>query len=235
MQKAHFPKVILSALIVFSLTTIACGQKSGGKVEFKTDVDKISYSIGVNIGNNLKQGKIEINTDLLKRALDDVLAGKTLALSDSQMMEAFQSLRAKQEESYKKEITENLVKASQFLADNAKKSGIVTLPDSIQYQIITEGKGPKPAETDTVIVNYTGTLIDKTVFDSSSARKEPTKFVIKDTIPGWVKVIPMMSKGSKWKVFIPPQLAYGERGPGNIPPNSLLIFEIELLDFKKGK
>jgi FKBP-type peptidyl-prolyl cis-trans isomerase len=235
MQKARLSKIFVFMLGIFSLTTLACGDKEGGKVDFKTDDDKVSYSIGVQIGNSLKQSKLTVNTQMLKRAIDDVIADKGLALSDSQMKEVFDGLRTRQEEAMQKEVGENLKKASAFLAENAKKPGIKSLPDSLQYQIITEGSGPSPALTDTVSVNYTGTLIDGTEFDSSVKRGQPLEFMVENMIPGWVEIIPMMKKGAKWKVFIPPQLGYGERAMGTIPANSLLIFEIELLSIKKGK
>ena len=235
MHKARLSKIFVFMLGIFSLTTLACGDKEGGKIDFKTDDEKVSYSIGVQIGTSLKQSKITVDTKMIKRAIDDVLADKGLALSDSQMAEVFQGLRTRQEEAMQKEVGENLSKASVFLAENAKKSGIITLPDSVQYQVITEGTGASPALTDTVSVNYVGTLMDGTEFDSSVKRGQPLEFVVESMIPGWVEVIPMMKKGAKWKVFIPPQLGYGERPMGSIPANSLLIFEIELLDIKKAK
>lgn len=239
MQKAPVVKTVLATVLVSSLALFACN-KGGGKVEFKTDTDKVSYYFGTQVGKSFKEFKdtgIELNTDIFMSAVNDVMNDKALALSDSEMakvMETFQTtMRTKQEEKLKKDQAENLVKASQFLAENAAKPGVVTLPDSLQYQVITEGTGAQPKSGDTVRVHYVGTFIDGKEFDSSLKEgREPLEFPLGQPgmIQGFAEAVELMKVGSKWKVFIPPKLAYGEFGRPNIPPNSLLIFEIELLE-----
>ncbi|MFA6471162.1 MAG: FKBP-type peptidyl-prolyl cis-trans isomerase [Candidatus Latescibacterota bacterium] len=239
MQKAKALRILFVALLVSSLPLIGCTKKDGGKAEFKNDVDKVSYAIGVQIGKNFKDNKIEpteINIDMFKKGVIDMINGKASALSDSDAMKIMEDfskkLREKQEAALKKESAENQAKASAFLAENAKKAGVVTLPpDSLQYTVMKEGTGPMPKSTDKVKVLYKGTLIDGTEFDSSQAHGgQPFEFTVNQMIPGWTEIIPMMKVGSQWKVFIPAKLAYGERGMGKITPNSLLIFEIDLLE-----
>jgi FKBP-type peptidyl-prolyl cis-trans isomerase len=239
MQGAKALRFLLSALLIISLPLVACQNKGGGKAEFKNDVDKASYAIGIQIGRNFKDNKIDpadLNLAMFQKGITDILDNKTTALSDSdvaKVMETFSTkLRTKQEAAHKKEMTENIAKASAFLAENAKKSGVVTLPpDSLQYTVMKEGTGPMPKATDTVKVNYVGTLVDGTEFDSTAKHGgQPFEFTIGQMIPGWNEIIPMMKVGSKWKVFIPPKQAYGERAMGKIGANSLLIFEIELLE-----
>jgi len=243
MRVAKALKILLAALLVSSLPIVGCAQKGGGKAEFKSDVDKASYAIGIQIGRNFKDNKIEptdLNLEMFKKGITDMLdSSKTVALSDSEVqkvMEAFSTkLRTKQEAALKKEVSVNQAKASAFLAENAKKTGIITLPpDSLQYQVISDGSGPMPKATDTVKVNYKGTLIDGSEFDSTEKHGgQPFEFTVNQMIPGWTEIIPMMKVGSKWRVFIPPKLAYGERAMGKITANSLLIFEIELIEISK--
>lgn len=244
MQEAKALRIILAALLIFSLPFFGCAKKDGGKAEFKNDVDKVSYVIGVQIGENFKNSKIDpadLNLDMFRKGITDMLNNKPSALSDSdatKIMEAFsKKLREKQEAALKKESAENQAKASAFLAENAKKPGVVTLPpDSLQYMVMKEGTGPMPKPTDKAKVLYKGTLIDGTEFDSSQAHGgQPFEFTVNQMIPGWTEIIPMMKVGSKWKVFIPAKLAYGERGMQKITPNSLLIFEIELLEISPAQ
>jgi FKBP-type peptidyl-prolyl cis-trans isomerase FklB len=239
MREAKALRNISAALLISSLAVFGCSKQGGGKAEFKNDVDKVSYAIGVQIGKNFKDNKIastDLNLDMFRKGITDMLENKPSALSDSdaaKVMEKFSTtLREKQEAALKKEVTENQAKASAFLAENAKKTGVVTLPpDSLQYMVMKEGTGPMPKPTDKVKVQYVGTLIDGSEFDSSIKRGQPFEFTVNQMIPGWTEIIPMMKVGSKWKVFIPPKLAYGERAMGQkIPANSLLIFEIELLE-----
>ncbi len=243
MQKAQVVKTVTAAALVSSLALFACNS-GGGKVEFKTENDKVSYIFGTQVGKSFKEFKdsgIELNTEIFMRAVNDAMNDKALALSDSettQIMESFQTtMRTKQEEKLKKDQADNLVKASQFLAENAGKPGVITLPDSLQYQVITEGTGQQAKSGDTVRVHYVGTFIDGTEFDSSLKEgREPLEFPLGQPgmIQGFAEAVELMKVGSKWKVFVPPQLAYGEYGRPNIPPNSLLIFEIELLEIVSG-
>ncbi|MDP2984376.1 MAG: FKBP-type peptidyl-prolyl cis-trans isomerase [Candidatus Latescibacter sp.] len=239
MQEAKALRFLLSALLISSLPLVACSNKGGGKAEFKNDVDKASYAIGMQIGRNFKDNKIDpadLNLAMFQKGITDILDNKATALPDSdiaKVMDAFSTkLKAKQETALKKEKSENQAKASAFLAENAKKTGVITLPpDSLQYTVMKEGAGPMPKPTDTVKILYKGTLIDGTEFDSSQVHGgQPIEFPVNQVIPGWTEIIPMMKVGSKWKVFIPPKLAYGERATPKIGANSLLIFEIELLE-----
>jgi len=239
MQEAKALRFLLTALLISSLPLFACSNKGGGKAEFKNEVDKASYAIGIQIGRNFKDNKIDpadLNLAMFQKGITDILDNKATAIPDSditKVMEAFSTkLRAKQEAALTKEKAENQAKASAFLTENAKKTGVITLPpDSLQYTVLKEGTGPMPKATDTVKVLYKGTLIDGTEFDSSQAHGgQPFEFPANGMIPGWNEIIPMMKVGSKWKVFIPPKLAYGERAMGKIGANSLLVFEIELLE-----
>ena len=206
--------------------------------EFKVDMNKVSYIIGSQYGQNFKLNEIDINTDIFVRGLDDITNDRTPALTDAETGEVMQKfeedMRAKQEAAHNEALTRNKAEASAFLEENAKKSGITTLPDSLQYEIITEGSGPKPKAENTVKVHYKGTLIDGTEFDSSYRSKQPAEFPLTGVIKGWTEVLQLMKTGAKWKVFIPPELGYGANGsPPIIGPNSLLIFEIELLEIVK--
>ncbi len=213
------------------ITVAGCGRKTASDQAISLDTDRAkgSYTVGVNIGRNFKDGYVDVDPMILERGMQDVLENRTLLMSDEQMTEAMNTLQTTIQDQYQKIVTDNQKAASDFLAGNAKKEGVVTLPDSLQYQIITAGTGPKPAISDTVEVQYHGTLLDGTVFDSSVQRNEPVQFGLDQVIPGWTEVLQLMPVGSKWRVFIPPQFAYGEEGRPGIPPNSLLTFEIELL------
>lgn len=206
--------------------------------EFKVDMNKVSYIIGTQIGQNFKLNEMDISADIFVRGLDDITNDRTPALTDAEIGEVVQKfdegMRVKQEASYNEALTKNITEASAFLEENAKKSGITTLPDSLQYEIITEGSGPKPKAENTVKVHYKGTLIDGTEFDSSYSRNQPAEFPLTGVIKGWTEILQLMKTGAKWKVFIPPELGYGANGsPPIIGPNSLLIFEIELLEIVK--
>jgi FKBP-type peptidyl-prolyl cis-trans isomerase FklB len=205
----------------------------------KTEKDKVSYIIGVNIGRNLQKQSVEVDPDLISRGMKDVASGTKLLMTDEEMkatMASFQQeMMKKHEEEVKKAAEKNKAEGEAFLAANKKKPGVVTLPSGLQYKVITEGKGKSPKATDTVTVNYKGTLIDGTEFDSSYKRGEPATFPVNGVIKGWTEALQLMKEGSKWELFIPPDLAYGEKGAGNaIGPNETLIFEVELLSFKEG-
>ncbi|MGB9601437.1 MAG: FKBP-type peptidyl-prolyl cis-trans isomerase [Limisphaerales bacterium] len=195
---------------------------------------RISYCIGADIGSNFKRNDIDVDPKALAAGLADSIAGKT-ALTDAEIKETINNFRtemmAKFQEKQKQQAEKNLKEGEDFLAKNAKKEGVKTTKSGLQYQIIKSGKGKTPKETDTVKTHYHGTLIDGTVFDSSIERNEPAIFPVNAVIPGWTEALQMMKEGDKWKLFIPAKLAYGERGAGQkIPPNSVLIFDIELLE-----
>lgn len=240
MLKVSAVESVFPVLLLLSFTLTACNSgdvKSEGPIELKTEMDKVSYIIGTQLGTNFKQSSIDIQSDILARAIEDVMNERSLAIAEEEMaeiMNKFQSeLMAKQQQEMSEQGTKNLEIANAFLADNAKKEGITVLPNNLQYEILTEGDGPKPELTSTVKVHYRGTLADGTEFDSSKP-DQPAEFPLTGVIRGWTEILQLMNTGSKWRVFIPPDLGYGERGSqGRIPPNSLLIFEIELLEIVK--
>jgi len=197
--------------------------------------DKVSYSIGADIGNNLKRSDLDINADFLAQGLKDSFAGKTV-LTEEEMkatLTAFQAeMQAKLQAKQKAAAEKNKGESDKFLEENKKKEGVVTTPSGLQYKIIKEGTGPKPKTSDTVSVNYKGSLVNGKTFDES---KEPVSFQVEGVIPAWVEALQLMPVGSKWQLFVPPALAYGENAPPVIGPNQTLIFEVELLDIKKAE
>ena len=205
-------------------------------IKLETELDKVSYVIGTQIAQNFKQQGVVVNIEPLVAGLKDASAGKELALSSEEMqqvMAAFQQrMMAKQMAEQAEEAKKNLAEAQKFLETNKAKEGVKELPSGLQYKVITEGTGKTPTAEDTVRTNYRGTLIDGTEFDSSYKRNEPVEFPVNGVIKGWVEALQLMKEGAKWELYIPPNMAYGERARPGIPPNSLLIFEIELLEVK---
>jgi len=205
--------------------------------------DQWSYAIGMNIGNGVKRGGVDLDVDVLANAIKDVLAGRELKLTDQQAQEAWRSYqmesRTKQEEMRKQQAEKNKKEGEAFLAENKKKPGVktqtVTLANGttaeMQYKVITEGTGAIPRSNDTVSVNYRGTLINGKEFDSSAKHGgQPAKFQVNRVVRGWTEALQMMKAGSKWELYLPASLAYEDRGAGpNIEPGSTLIFEMELL------
>ena len=203
----------------------------------KSDKEKLSYSIGMDIGEKLKQQSIDVDTEMLARGLKDRYGGGKTLLTEDEARKTIadfqQALRAKQAETMKKLAEKNKVDGEKFLAENAKKEGVKTLPSGLQYKEITHGTGKSPKTTDTVTTHYRGTLIDGTEFDSSYKRGEPASFPVSGVIAGWTEALQLMKEGSKWQLFVPPSLAYGERGAGrDIGPNATLLFEVELISVK---
>ena len=192
-------------------------------------MDKFSYAIGLGIGQNLLSMAAQgINVEDFAHAIADVLNRKETAISHNEAREIVNKYFAELEE---KMNAENIEKGKAFLAENAKKEGIVTLPSGLQYEVITEGNGKKPSATDRVKCHYEGTLIDGTLFDSSIKRGQPAVFGVNQVIKGWVEALQLMSEGSKWRLFIPSELGYGAQQAGEmIPPHSTLIFEVELIE-----
>ena len=192
-------------------------------------MDKFSYAIGLGIGQNLlSMGAQGINVEDFAQAIADVLNRKETAISHNEAREIVNKYFMELEE---KMNAENIEKGKAFLAENAKKEGIITLPSGLQYEVITEGNGKKPSATDRVKCHYEGTLIDGTLFDSSVKRGQPAVFGVNQVIKGWVEALQLMSEGSKWRLFIPSELGYGAQQAGEmIPPHSTLIFEVELIE-----
>ncbi|UCD00380.1 MAG: FKBP-type peptidyl-prolyl cis-trans isomerase [Phycisphaerales bacterium] len=211
--------------------------KSGQELALKTEQDKVSYIIGTQIGRNFKSQEVEVNLEALIRGLKDVLGGKELALSQEEMQRIYasfqQRMRAKQAAKVAKQAAENLAKGNAFLDENKAKEGVKVLPSGLQYKVIKEGAGATPTADDKVKTHYRGTLINGTEFDSSYKRNQPAEFPVKGVIKGWTEALQLMKEGAKWQLYIPANLAYGERGRPNIPPNSTLIFEVELLEVVK--
>lgn len=204
----------------------------------KTQKDKVSYSIGLDIGKNLKNQGIEIDSNLLAKGIQDAVSGGKPMLTEEEvqgvMTQFSQEMQSKMAAKSKEAGDKNTKEGAAFLAENKKKKDVVTLPSGLQYKVITAGKGKKPKATDTVTTHYRGTLIDGTEFDSSIKRGEPASFPVTGVIPGWTEALQLMPVGSKWQLFVPPNLAYGPRGAGpQIGPNATLVFEVELLSIQE--
>src|SRR6266851_8948504 len=203
----------------------------------KTQKEKASYAMGMNFGTGLRKQSVDIDPAILARGLRDAFSnGKTLLTEDEARAVLTQlqgDVRKKQQEVAQQLGDANKKQGMAFLEANKAKDGVVTLPSGLQYKILQEGTGPKPAPTDTVVCNYRGTLLDSTEFDSSYKRGQPATFPVTGVIKGWTEALQLMSVGSKWQLFIPSELAYGDRGAGGqIGPNATLIFEVELLSIQ---
>jgi FKBP-type peptidyl-prolyl cis-trans isomerase FklB len=227
--------IIVLGILFFSSQVI--GEEKGAP---KNQKDRVSYVIGMDIGTNLKKQSIEVNPELLFKGIKDGLSGNKPAMSEQEIKEtiaAFQKeMQAKQEEVAKKMGEKNKKEGEAFLAENKKKEGIITLASGLQYKVLKKGSGKKPKLTDTVTTHYKGTLIDGTEFDSSYRRNQPVSFPVNGVIAGWTEALQLMEEGAKWQLFIPPQLAYGEKGAGpRIGPNATLIFEVELISIQEKK
>lgn len=199
--------------------------------------ERLSYSIGMDIGGNLKRQSVEVDPDLLAKGLKDSYGGGKTELTEDQARQAIaafqQTVMAKQAETMHKVAEKNKAEGEKFLAENGKKEGVKTLPSGLQYKEIAPGKGKSPKATDSVTTHYKGTLIDGTEFDSSYKRGQPATFQVSGVIAGWTEALQLMKEGAKWQLFVPSSLAYGERGAGrDIGPNATLIFEVELISVK---
>jgi FKBP-type peptidyl-prolyl cis-trans isomerase FklB len=215
----------------------ASAAKSPAVLTLKTQEDKFSYAIGMKMGANFKKQSVPVDANILARGVKDALAGGTTLLTDEEaqaaIMEVQKQMQAKQQEKLKEAGDANKKEGEAFLAANKGKEGVVTLPSGLQYKILKEGAGPKPTASDSVVCNYRGTLINGAEFDSSYKRGQPATFPVSGVIKGWTEALQLMAVGSKWQLFIPSELAYGERGAGtDIGPSSTLIFEVELLSIE---
>jgi FKBP-type peptidyl-prolyl cis-trans isomerase FklB len=224
-------------IICFATIFVASIGLAQDKTQLKDQKDKASYSIGHDIGSTFKKQNVELNLDAMVAGMKDALAGKEPVLSKEERdktLEAFQKeMMEKQAALSKVAADKNLADGEKFLAENKKKEGVKTTASGLQYKVLKEGTGPSPKETDTVVTNYKGTLLDGTEFDSSYKRNEPATFPVNRVIKGWTEALQLMKVGSKYQLFIPSSLAYAERGAGReIGPNSTLIFEVELLSIK---
>ena len=206
--------------------------KKKSDANIKTQMDSVSYGLGVSIGANLKTNALDsINVDMLSKGMKDFFANKNSMTAEQSDGAIKAYLGAKE----KAKGEGNLKIGQAFLEENKKKPGVIVTASGLQYMIMKAGTGPKPALTDKVTTHYHGTLIDGTVFDSSVERGQPASFPVSGVIPGWTEALQLMPVGSKWKLFVPANLAYGERGAGGkIGPNSTLVFEVELLSIDKA-
>lgn len=229
---------ILSVALAITVLS-ACSQGQKGPVTLSNEMDSVSYAIGVDIGSNFKRGKMEdVNVDALSMGLRDGLDSNVMmdqALLEQVMQNYMQKLQEKRMAEEQAATEENRLKGEAFLAENGKKPGVTTTSSGLQYEVVSMGNGPKPTASDKVTVHYTGTLIDGTKFDSSVDRGQPATFPVGGVIRGWVEALQLMPVGSKWKLYIPSDLAYGPSGGpgGSIPGNSTLIFDVELLEIAK--
>jgi len=226
--------IVFSGLLMFSGPCWAAGD-----LDLSDERIKTSYSVGYQVGGDFKRQNMEINPEILVRGIQDALKNAEPAMTEEEMRQTLVDLQKRvteaQKENKKIQSEKNLVEGRTFLAANVEKQGITALLSGLQYQIITKGKGAPPKPTDTVTVHYRGTLIDGTEFDSSYKRNKPATFRLDRVIKGWTEGLQLMQPGAKFLFFIPPDLAYGERGAGgSIGPNSTLIFEVELLSVEGG-
>ena len=232
-RSRRFP-TMKNLVIGIMLAMLATPVFAENRPTLKDTKDKVSYSIGLDIGNTFKKQKMEINTDVLAAGVKDGLSGANPLLTPDEvravMMEFSKDMREKAATANKEAADKNTKEGEKFLAENKAKPGVKTTASGLQYMVVKEGSGAAPKETDTVTVNYRGTLIDGTEFDSSYKRGEPTTFPVNRVIKGWTEALQLMKPGAKYKLFIPSNLAYGPGGAGgDIGPNATLIFDVELM------
>ena len=223
---------LLLGLVAASVSVSALG-KEPATTGFKTDKQKFSYTVGHQMGQNLKRQNLEVDPKIVAQGMQDGLGGTKPKMTPDEMQAAVQGYQKKEQEKMESVAKKNLEAGQAFLEANKKKEGVVTLPNGLQYKIITEGSGKQPKSSDTVVAHYRGTLTNGEEFDSSYKRNEPATFPVQGVIKGWQEVLPLMKEGAKWQVYIPSELAYGPRGAGNaIGPSEVLIFDIELVSIK---
>ncbi|MFU8819266.1 MAG: FKBP-type peptidyl-prolyl cis-trans isomerase [Desulfurivibrio sp.] len=230
----RFPLVMMVALAFLATGCGANGGQAEKRPQLKSVKDKVSYSIGLNIGADFVAQGMEIDADLLALGIKDAVGRAEPLLSDEEMQEAIVAFQgemlSRQEEMMSELSAENLRAGQAFLAENADREGVISLPSGLQYRVVEQGEGVSPAATDRVSVHYEGRLVDGTVFDSSLERGEPAVFPVAGVISGWTEALQLMSEGAKWEIFLPADLAYGERGaPPVIGPNAVLVFDVQLL------
>lgn len=227
--------MIRKAFLAVPVLGLAYGICSASEpVELKTENDKINYSVGYRLGSDFQRQGVEMNSAIVQKGIDDATGGGEALMTEEEMRTVMMTMatriKAEQMEKMKQQGAENVKAGEAFLAENAGKEGVKTTDSGLQYKVITAGAGKSPQKSDKVTVHYRGTLIDGTEFDSSYSRNEPATFGVGQVIPGWTEALQMMKEGDKWEIYIPSKLGYGERGAGaKIPPNSTLIFEVELI------
>jgi FKBP-type peptidyl-prolyl cis-trans isomerase FkpA/FKBP-type peptidyl-prolyl cis-trans isomerase FklB len=216
--------VIFSVLAV--IFAIGCSRKP------KSQREQVSYTVGAQFGKSLKAQDLDLDANAIAHGLEDGLKGEKLALTDEEMQGAMMKLAEERQKEMKAQAEKNKGEATAFLDKNKSAEGVKVTASGLQYKIVKEGDGHAPTPDDIVVVNYKGTLIDGKEFDSSFKRNMPAEFPVKGVIPGWTEGLQMMKKGGKFTFYVPPELAYGDRPRQNIPPNSVLIFDVDLLDIK---
>lgn len=233
-------KAILYAGLVLFITSCQNTKKQPDTIKLETEKEKISYAIGVNMAQSIKDISDEIDLPALQKGIADRIQDKEMLVSKEEsqsLLKAFsEKLRAKEQEEKAKLVQKNLEAGQSYLNENKTREGVITTESGLQYMILKEGEGKSPTKSDKVRVNYKGTKLDGTEFDSSFKRGEPATFRADQVIKGWTEALQLMKEGCKYKLFIPADLAYGERGAGNqIGPNEVLIFEVELLEVLDAK
>ena len=237
--------LIGSLLTVLALAFAGCGKEpaktaaattppAAGSVAGIQSVDqKVSYGVGYNMGRSLGREKtLQLDRAAFQAGIEDGMAGGPTRVSETELESAFNAMQQKSVAANAAVAGKNLAASNDYLAKNKTKPGVTTTASGLQYEVLKKGSGPHPKATDTVKVHYHGTLMDGTVFDSSVQRGEPIEFPVTGVIQGWIEALQLMSVGDKWKLTIPPAIGYGAQDKGKIPPNSVLIFEVELLGIK---
>lgn len=232
-------RLVAAAVISMAMSTTIAAADATATTSLNSDMDKLSYSIGADLGKNFKKQGIEISPAAMAKGLQDGMSGGQLLLTEQQMKDVLnkfqKDLMAKRNAEFTKKAEENKAKGEAFMSQNKAKEGVVSLPSGLQYKIIQTGTGAKPAKDDTVTVEYTGKLIDGQVFDSTEKTGKPATFKVSQVIPGWTEALQLMPAGSTWEVYVPAGLAYDPRSVGGpIGPNETLIFKIHLISVKKS-
>lgn len=225
-----------------SVLLMLLGACSGGSkpARLEKQADKLSYAIGVEMSQDIKREHIEVDPELVARGLKDEIAGRKLLLTETELHDTIAAFNNARKESARAASDENRKRGEAFLAENAKRPGVTTLPSGLQYEVLQVGdQGRPPTDADVAVCHYRGTLIDGTEFDGSRGRPVPFTFRVGTVVPGWREALHIMPVGSKWKLYVPPQLAYGEQGlktksGKTVPPNATLVFELELLGVRRA-
>src|SRR5205085_6127604 len=221
--------IVLSAGALFLAVSIFAEEKPPQLKELK---DKASYAIGLNVGFHFKRQNVDVNQDAFTAGFRDDVAGRKQLMTEQEVRDTMMAFEKDMQQKLSETATKNAAEAEKFLAANKTKEGVKTTESGLQYKVMKDGSGAQPKSSDSVTVNYRGTLTDGTEFDSSYKRGQPATFPVSGVIKGWTEALQLMKVGSKYQLFIPPDLGYGQTGQGAIPPNAVLIFEVELLDVK---
>ena len=223
---------VRSVALAVALLFLASSLYAADAVTLKTQKEKLSYIMGVQAGNDMKRQFIEVDPAIFGKGMQDAMLGNKLLIGDQEAKDVIAAYQKERTEEKKKLGEKNKQEGAVFLAENKKKIGVKTLPSGLQYKVLKEGTGKTPKATDTVVTRFKGTLINGTEFASSYQTNEPATFPVTGVMRGWTEALQLMKEGSKWQLFVPPELAYGEQGAGPIGPNATLIFEVELVAVK---